>query len=91
MVWGSLQDLVYYTRMFQEEMQRDPTNVELFDMAQSNSEHRQVPTTAFHANMSHSSSSVAWGCLHLLGLMPKLFMTSVSPPYSRHYFSGIRW
>ena len=37
-----LQDLVYYTRMFQEEMKRDPTNVELFDMAQSNSEHRHV-------------------------------------------------
>ncbi|BDA47656.1 Phosphoribosylformylglycinamidine synthase [Coccomyxa sp. Obi] len=33
------QDLVYYTRMFQEDMKRDPTNVELFDIAQSNSEH----------------------------------------------------
>ncbi|CAL5220912.1 g3007 [Coccomyxa viridis] len=33
------QDIVFYTRMFQEEMKRDPTNVELFDMAQSNSEH----------------------------------------------------
>ena len=31
---------MFYTRMFQEEMKRDPTNVELFDMAQSNSEHR---------------------------------------------------
>ena len=35
-----MQDLVFYTRMFQDEMKRDPTNVELFDMAQSNSEHR---------------------------------------------------
>ncbi len=34
------QDLAYYTRMFQDEMKRDPTNVELFDIAQSNSEHR---------------------------------------------------
>ena len=34
------QDLVYYTQMFKEEMERDPTNVELFDIAQSNSEHR---------------------------------------------------
>ncbi|KAK9837421.1 hypothetical protein WJX81_001177 [Elliptochloris bilobata] len=33
------QDLVYYTRMFVEDMKRDPTNVELFDIAQSNSEH----------------------------------------------------
>ena len=40
-----LQDLVFYTRMFQEEMKRDPTNVELFDMAQSNSEHRHVIIT----------------------------------------------
>lgn len=37
------QDLVYYNRMFQDEMKRDPTNVELFDIAQSNSEHRCVP------------------------------------------------
>ena len=34
------QDLAYYTRMFAEDMRRDPTNVELFDIAQSNSEHR---------------------------------------------------
>lgn len=32
-------DLNYYTNMFQNELQRDPTNVELFDIAQSNSEH----------------------------------------------------
>jgi len=32
-------DLDYYTRMFREDMKRDPTNVELFDIAQSNSEH----------------------------------------------------
>ena len=37
------QDLVYYIRMFQDEMKRDPTNVELFDIAQSNSEHRCLP------------------------------------------------
>ena len=41
-----LQDLVFYTRMFQEEMKRDPTNVELFDMAQSNSEHRHATAGA---------------------------------------------
>ena len=39
-VSAAVQDLVFYTRMFQDEMKRDPTNVELFDMAQSNSEHR---------------------------------------------------
>ena len=32
-------DLDYYTAMFKDEMRRDPTNVELFDIAQSNSEH----------------------------------------------------
>lgn len=30
-------DLDYYTNMFKNEMKRDPTNVELFDIAQSNS------------------------------------------------------
>ena len=33
-------DLKYYTNLFKETLGRDPTNVELFDMAQSNSEHR---------------------------------------------------
>lgn len=32
-------DLDYYTQMFRDELKRDPTNVELFDIAQSNSEH----------------------------------------------------
>jgi phosphoribosylformylglycinamidine synthase len=32
-------DLDYYTAMFKDELRRDPTNVELFDIAQSNSEH----------------------------------------------------
>jgi phosphoribosylformylglycinamidine synthase len=32
-------DLDYYTNLFREDMMRDPTNVELFDIAQSNSEH----------------------------------------------------
>ena len=33
-------DIHFYTKMFVETLGRDPTNVELFDMAQSNSEHR---------------------------------------------------
>ncbi|KAF7831025.1 putative phosphoribosylformylglycinamidine synthase, chloroplastic/mitochondrial [Senna tora] len=33
------QDLQYYTKLFREDIKRDPTNVELFDIAQSNSEH----------------------------------------------------
>ncbi|KFK41873.1 hypothetical protein AALP_AA2G182400 [Arabis alpina] len=33
------QDLQYYTRLFKEDIKRNPTNVELFDIAQSNSEH----------------------------------------------------
>jgi phosphoribosylformylglycinamidine synthase len=32
-------DLNYYTSLFKDDLQRDPTNVELFDIAQSNSEH----------------------------------------------------
>ena len=32
-------DFEYYTDMFQTQLRRDPTNVELFDIAQSNSEH----------------------------------------------------
>ncbi|KAF3433666.1 hypothetical protein FNV43_RR24769 [Rhamnella rubrinervis] len=33
------QDLQYYTRLFKNEIKRNPTTVELFDIAQSNSEH----------------------------------------------------
>ncbi len=32
-------DLDYYTRLFVDKLRRDPTDVELFDIAQSNSEH----------------------------------------------------
>ena len=38
---------MYYTRMFTEDMKRDPTNVELFDIAQSNSEHRHSPGSLY--------------------------------------------
>nr|KYP33930.1 hypothetical protein KK1_045178 [Cajanus cajan] len=33
------QDLEFYTKLFREDIKRNPTNVELFDIAQSNSEH----------------------------------------------------
>jgi phosphoribosylformylglycinamidine (FGAM) synthase-like enzyme len=46
-------DLDYYTNMFREELKRDPTNVELFDIAQSNSEHsRHVVHCAPHGMQS---------------------------------------
>lgn len=32
-------DLEYYTRLFKDELKRNPTNVECFDLSQSNSEH----------------------------------------------------
>ena len=32
-------DVAYYTELFRERLQRNPTNVELFDISQSNSEH----------------------------------------------------
>ncbi|XP_047325711.1 probable phosphoribosylformylglycinamidine synthase, chloroplastic/mitochondrial [Impatiens glandulifera] len=33
------QDLEYYTKLFKDDIKRNPTTVELFDIAQSNSEH----------------------------------------------------
>ena len=33
------QDMLYYTKLFVEVLKRNPTSVELFDLAQSNSEH----------------------------------------------------
>eukprot|EP00931_Biecheleriopsis_adriatica_P028850 TRINITY_DN1719_c0_g1_i3.p1 TRINITY_DN1719_c0_g1~~TRINITY_DN1719_c0_g1_i3.p1 ORF type:complete len:1345 (-),score=294.63 TRINITY_DN1719_c0_g1_i3:59-4039(-) len=33
------QDIAYYLRVFKEELKRDPTTVECFDLAQGNSEH----------------------------------------------------
>ena len=33
------QDMEFYLRLFRQDLQRDPTSVELFDIAQSNSEH----------------------------------------------------
>lgn len=32
-------DLDFYTTLFQDKLKRDPTTVECFDLAQSNSEH----------------------------------------------------
>ena len=32
-------DIDFYTNLFREKMKRNPTDVELFDLAQSNSEH----------------------------------------------------
>ena len=33
------QEIQYYTRLFNDDIKRNPTTVELFDIAQSNSEH----------------------------------------------------
>ena len=33
------QDIDYYTKLFRDILKRNPTSVELFDLAQSNSEH----------------------------------------------------
>jgi phosphoribosylformylglycinamidine synthase len=46
------EDLEYYTQMFRDEIKRDPTNVELFDLAQSNSEHR------YESQSPHSLSTL---------------------------------
>ena len=52
---------MFYTRMFQEEMKRDPTNVELFDMAQSNSEHRHATAGCLASIMecTHTPAHIA--------------------------------
>lgn len=42
-------DLNYYTDLFLKDFKRDPTNVELFDIAQSNSEHCRY-SNAIHYN-----------------------------------------
>lgn len=33
------QDIAYYLRVFRDELKRDPSTVECFDLAQGNSEH----------------------------------------------------
>ncbi|CAC5381852.1 PFAS [Mytilus coruscus] len=64
-------DLDYYTKLFKETIQRNPTNVECFDLAQSNSEHsrhwffrgrlvvddEEVPTSLFKMIMSTQENS----------------------------------
>ncbi len=51
-------DLEYYTNLFKEDMKRDPTNVELFDIAQSNSEHSRhwFFRWARHGNDAHGAA-----------------------------------
>ena len=50
----------YYTNLFGKDIKRNPTNVELFDIAQSNSEHSRH--WFFNVSMTHNSTSyvVAW-------------------------------
>lgn len=54
-------DKDYYLRMFTEDLRRDPTSVELFDMAQSNSEHRwevhQPKAVAVGSRLRHTRSA----------------------------------
>lgn len=53
-------DLEYYTRLFRDDLKRDPTDVECFDMAQSNSEHSRYlsinPFTIKHILYSNQHS-----------------------------------
>uniref|UniRef100_A0A452YE60 phosphoribosylformylglycinamidine synthase n=1 Tax=Aegilops tauschii subsp. strangulata TaxID=200361 RepID=A0A452YE60_AEGTS len=60
------QDIKYYTHLFRDDIKRNPTTVELFDIAQSNSEHSRhwffngkleidgetMPSTLFHKDNS---------------------------------------
>ena len=49
-------DVQYYARLFGEQLRRDPTNVELFDIAQSNSEHRRAPACPHPLQMMQASA-----------------------------------
>jgi len=48
-------DLDYYTKLFRDTMRRDPTNVELFDIAQSNSEHSRHCSSAARSRSTGSA------------------------------------
>lgn len=50
------EDLHYYTSIFEKELKRKPTNVELFDIAQSNSEHSRH--WFFNGNLNCSRESL---------------------------------
>lgn len=65
-------DLKYYTQLFTKTLGRDPTNVELFDMAQSNSEHRCAAggrsaacftTCTFYSQLLKAVANVLYICL----------------------------
>jgi len=51
-----IDDLQYYTSIFEKELKRNPTNVELFDIAQSNSEHSRH--WFFNGNLNSSRESL---------------------------------
>lgn len=56
-------DLDYYTAMFKDELKRDPTNVELFDIAQSNSEHSRWAAMGCEGRGCVDRSCVSVGAL----------------------------
>lgn len=58
-------DLDYYTNLFRNDMKRDPTNVELFDIAQSNSEHSRH--WFFKANLVMDGEALPYNLWQLVG------------------------
>ena len=88
-------DVQYYTRLFGEQLRRDPTNVELFDIAQSNSEHRRArppnptqPTKTPNSTpestpaVSAMADSVRWYSIMSLGASRLVYS---SPQLARVY------
>jgi len=59
-------DLDYYTTMFRDELKRDPTNVELFDIAQSNSEHSRCAGSGACSTCTQQQGLVDIGGCELL-------------------------
>eukprot|EP00238_Polyblepharides_amylifera_P004266 CAMPEP_0196596182 /NCGR_PEP_ID=MMETSP1081-20130531/84635_1 /TAXON_ID=36882 /ORGANISM="Pyramimonas amylifera, Strain CCMP720" /LENGTH=1408 /DNA_ID=CAMNT_0041921059 /DNA_START=152 /DNA_END=4378 /DNA_ORIENTATION=+ len=58
-------DLDYYTALFRDDMKRDPTNVELFDIAQSNSEHSRH--WFFKANLTLDGEPLPQNLFEIVG------------------------
>lgn len=76
-------DLDYYTSMFRDELKRDPTNVELFDIAQSNSEHSRcvggVGRGVSRVRCWQQHACMCWGVVVCIFLRCVQLLPSASP------------
>ncbi len=78
-----LQDLDLYIDLFVNQLKRNPTNVELFDLAQSNSEHSRyflsssvrLATSFFPAVVEINSSAFRFGCINNSFFLLSIFLS----------------